>query len=198
MSRVLMIECAEPGLLTVNGQFCGPLEEGGQAFPMGRFTQAYMQFLPYNPNARPLALAVEFEDGRLARLHPQDCGFALVWPNGIVQLELRPQGSDAQAAQQTQAIVPNTLLRYLSLQLAGDLSAKQYLMRAQDGVPLSGYEAAVPLRFAPDDVSGRFDERAGLVRRIAPNAAAVDMALAATVPAGQGKRMIERIEIIRT
>ena len=41
-------------------------------------------------------------------------------------------------------------------------------------------------------------ERAGLLKRLAPNVARVDAALASTVPAGQGRRMIERVEIVRT
>ena len=42
----------------------------------------------------------------------------------------------------------------------------------------------------------RFDERAGLVTRLAPNIARVNAALAVTVPTGQGRRMIERIEVM--
>ena len=73
-------------------------------------------------------------------------------------------------------------------------------MNGQEGTvaaDLSGYQAVVPLRYAPEGASGRFDERAGLVRRIAENAARVDAALAVTVPAGQGRRLIERMEILR-
>ena len=57
------------------------------------------------------------------------------------------------------------------------------------------YDAAVPLRLAPLRSGERFDERAGLVRRLAPNVARVDAALAVTVPAGQGRRRIETIEV---
>ena len=47
-------------------------------------------------------------------------------------------------------------------------------------------------RCAPE----RFDERAGLVVRLAPNIARVNAALAVTVPTGQGKRLIEQIEVM--
>ena len=40
--------------------------------------------------------------------------------------------------------------------------------------------------------------RAGLVRRIADNIAVIDAALAVTTPAGQGRRLIESINILRT
>jgi len=95
---------------------------------------------------------------------------------------------------------PNVLLRYLAMRLVGDEQARGLMMQ-QDvrNVPdLSEYHAAVPLRFAPQNVDMRFDMQAGLVRRVAPNVACVDAALAATVPIGQGRRLIERIEIIRT
>jgi len=54
----------------------------------------------------------------------------------------------------------------------------------------------VPLRFAPLRAPERFDERAGLVVRLAPNIARVNAALAVTVPTGQGKRLIEQIEVM--
>lgn len=198
MYRVLMIECACEGLLTVNGQFCGPLEKDGQAFPMGRNAQAYIHFTAYDPRVGTLAAAIEMRDDRLVRLEPQDRCFALVWPDGVVQLELCPEHRDAQRDARGEDAAACTLLRYLSMNLSGDMQAQRLLMRPQDGISLDGYEAAVPLRFSPAAVSPRFDERAGLVRRIFPNAAVVDAALACTVPTGQGHRMIERIEILRT
>lgn len=33
MRSMLHIQCAVRGLLTVNGQFCGPVDGGGQTFP---------------------------------------------------------------------------------------------------------------------------------------------------------------------
>ena len=84
------------------------------------------------------------------------------------------------------------------LRLLGDPQAERLLLDPRLGADLSGYEAAVPLRFFPQETSVRCDERAGLVRRLDENVAAVDAALAATVPAGQGMRRIERIEIVRT
>ena len=56
----------------------------------------------------------------------------------------------------------------------------------------------MPLRFAPLSAPQRFDDRAGLVRPVAPNIAVVDAALAVTTPAGQGRQMIEQIQIIST
>ena len=93
------------------------------------------------------------------------------------------------------------LLRYLLLRLAGDAQADALLMRPQeqpDGVSLEEYAAALPLRFAPMHASMKFDDRAGLLRRTGENIAHVDAALAITVPAGQGRRLIERIEIFKT
>lgn len=199
MRRMLYIESACVGLLTVNGQFCGPLEKEGQAFPMGDDAQAYVEFTAYDPDAGTMAAVLEMRNGRIVRLEPKERCFALVWPDGVVQLELRlREGVVQEAPFSDEAVMPNVLLRYLSLLLAGEPSAQQYLMRAQDGIALSGYEAVVPLRFAPVFASEQFDECAGLVRRTAANVAVIDAVLAATVPAGRGKKMIERMEIIRT
>ena len=91
---------------------------------------------------------------------------------------------------------PNVLLRYLTMRLAGDAGADALLMRAGAAEGLPAYDAVVPLRFAPLHAPERFDERAGLVTRLAPNIARVNAALAVTVPTGQGRRMIERIEVM--
>lgn len=197
MRRMLMIESAAQGLLTVNGQFCGPLEGEGQAFPAGENAQAYMQFLPYDPQLRPLAAALELKAGEIVRLEPQALCYALSWPDGLIQLELCPDGS-RDGGEKGEEFAPNTLLRYLMLRLAGDPQAQRMLMRVQDEIAMEGYEAAVPLRFGPAAASAAYDERAGLVRRIAPNAAVVDAVLASTVPIGQGRKMIERMEIVKT
>ena len=197
MRRMLMIESAAWGLLTVNGQFCGPLEGEGQAFPAGENAQAYMQFLPYDPQLRPLAAALELKAGEIVRLEPQALCYALSWPDGLIQLEFCPDGGQTGGGK-GEEYAPNTLLRYLMLRLAGDPQAQRMLMRVQDEIAVEGYEAAVPLRFGPAAASAAYDERAGLVRRIAPNAAVVDAVLASTVPIGQGRKMIERMEIVKT
>jgi len=203
MHQMLFIESRTPGVLQVNGFFCGPLEKDGQAFPTGRDAEIYIQLFPFSQGAQPLTVAMQLENGGIARLEPQEAAYALLWPDGIIQLELTPRAAQAEetdAPPQTDGQISSsaTLLRYLSAKIAGDAQADVLLMRAQDGADVSGYDAAVPLRFAPMHAPERFDERAGLVKRLAPNVARVDAALAATVPAGQGRRMIERVEIMRT
>lgn len=199
MHRILLIESAVRGLLYVNGQFCGPLEEDGQAFPMGRDAEIYIQLIPFDEHVRPLAAELHTGGGAISRLSPGERCYALVWPDGIIQLELRPEGSpDAEGGRE--AAAGSTLLRYLAMLLRGDAQAMQLLLRPQEmpAPELEGYEAVVPLRFAPLAAGELFDERAGLVRRVLDNAAAVDVALAVTVPAGQGRRLIERVKVIRT
>lgn len=197
MRRVLLIESAGEGVLFVNGQFIGPMERGGQAFPCGQNEEVYIQLFPFGERA-PLAAKLLLRSGQIAALEPQENCFALLWPDGIVQLELHMQVQEHERAQEERTD-PNALLRYLAMRLAGDEQARFLLMQqdARDAPDLSEYHAAVPLRFAPQDTDGRFDMQAGLVRRIAPNVACVDAALAITVPIGQGRRLIERIKIIR-
>ena len=198
MRKTLLIESAGDGVLFVNGQFCGPMEREGQAFPCGRNEEVYIQLFPFGERM-PLTAKLLLEDGQVAALEPKENCFALLWPDGIIQLELRVQEQEHAPAQEEQ-IAPNALLRYLAMRLAGDEQARLLLMRqdARDMPELSAYHAAVPLRFAPQGMDDRFDMQAGLVRRIAPNVACVDAALGMTVPIGQGRRLIERIEIIKT
>ena len=198
MVQMLMIESGVRGLLMVNGQFCGPVDSEGQAFPAGQSAEIYMQLFPFDESAAPLTAELRLRDGRIERLEPQTRCYALVWPDGVIQLELRPKAQQEEIEPPRQA-ASGTLLRYLTMRLAGEKQAQMLWMRPQDEaqVPdLSGYHAAVPLRFAPLAASERFDERAGLVRRLADNVAQVDAALAVTSPAGQGRRLIERMEIL--
>jgi len=198
MRRMLFIESAGDGVLFVNGQFMGPMEREGQAFPCGENGEIYIQLFPFGERM-PLTAKLLLRGGQIAALEPQENAFALLWPDGIVQLELRMQGREHAWAQGEQS-APNALLRYLTMRLAGDERAQLLLMQQDErNLPdLMEYYAAVPIRFAPQGADGRFDMQAGLVRRIAPNIACVDAAIAITVPAGHGRRLIESIEIIRT
>ncbi len=198
MRRVLYIESGAPGVLAVNGQFCGPLDAQGQALPTGDDAEVYIQLFPFGRSAAPLTAALELRGGELIRLEPADGCYALLWPDGAIEVELRAQDAQETPPQAAEPEAANTLLRYLALRLAGDGQARTLLMNAQQReVDLDGYEAAVPLRFSPPGEGERFDERAGLVRRLAPNVARVDAALAVTSPAGRGHRLIERVEVRR-
>lgn len=198
MVKVLFIESRTPGVLMVNGLFCGPLEAGGQAFPAAGDAEIYIQLFPFSLGAPPVTVAMRLRGGQIERLEPQEAAYALLWPDGVIQVELICAGQQNDAPQEEEKAAASALLAYLSAKLAGDPKADLYLLRAQDGADVTGYDAVVPLRFAPQSAPGRFDERAGLVRRLAPNVARVDAALASTVPAGQGRRMIERVEILGT
>ena len=199
MIRMLMIESGVRGLLMVNGQFCGPVDSEGQAFPAGQSAEIYIQLFPLDESAAPVTAELRLREGRIEYLEPRERCFALIWPDGVIQLELRPQTARHEEPAKTQQAAPSTLLRYLAMRLAGDAQAGTLWMRPQDEAQapdLSIYHAAVPLRFAPAAASERFDERAGLVRRTAENVAQVDAALAITSPAGQGRRLIERMEVL--
>ena len=198
MRSMLHIQCAVRGLLTVNGQFCGPVDGGGQTFPAAQDAEIFIEYTPLAQSAAPLALELVLAGGQIVRLEPAARGYALLWPDGVIQLELRPQALDAQQAGETEQAASNVLLRYLMMRQAGDAGAGALLMRPDAAEGLPAYDAVVPLRFAPLHAPERFDERAGLVVRLAPNIARVDAALAVTIPTGQGKRMIERIEVMET
>lgn len=199
MQPVVFIQSGADGVLLVNGFFCGPVGEG-QSFPAGRDAEVFIQLFPFG-EVLPVTVQLQLRGGRVERLVPQEAAYALCWPDGVIQVELRSSAQRAQesaAKAQRQEETQGVLMRYLSLRLLGDPQAERLLLDPRLGADLSGYEAAVPLRFFPQETSVRCDERAGLVRRLQENVAAVDAALAATVPAGQGMRRIERIEIVRT
>lgn len=192
-----MIESAARGVLVVNGCFCGPLDAQGQAFPASDNAEVYIQFFPFAQGSAPLTAALELRGGQIARLEPEEACYALIWPDGLIQLELRPLGAQTPAEEGAQEqAASGALLRYLMMRLSGDPQARVLLMNPQDEPRLPAYDAVVPLRFGPMRAPERFDERAGLVRRLAPNIARVDAALAITSPAGQGHRLIERIEVM--
>lgn len=198
MDHTLLIESAAQGLLLINGQFCGPMEREGQAFPLGRNAEIYIQLIPFG-EAAPLAVGLEMRDGRIAKLYPKENAFALLWPGGVVQLELRMQ-SQKEPEKTAQRIEPDALVRYLHLRLAGDPRALLLRAGQQDGdVPdLSAYHAAVPMRFMGSDIPDGYALRAGLVRRAEENVAYVDTALARMIDGGQGCRLIGRMDILRT
>jgi len=198
MNHTLLIESAAQGLLLINGQFCGPMEREGQAFPLGRNAEIYIQLIPFG-EAAPLAVGLEMRDGRIAKLYPKENAFALLWPGGVVQLELRMQ-SQKEPEQTAQRIEPDALVRYLHLRLAGDPRALLLRAGQQEGdePDLSAYHAAVPMRFMGSDIPDGYALRAGLVRRAEENVAYVDMALAQMIDGGQGRRLIGHMDILRT
>lgn len=196
--QTLLIEGGMQGVLFVNGQFCGPMEREGQAFPLGRNAEVYVQLFPFG-EGEPLAVQLHMRNGQIEKLEPEENAFSLVWPDGVVQLELRVRAQQESTPEEKLPV--GVLLRYLNLRLAGDPQAQRLWLQPQreGSLPdLSAYHAAVPLRFAPPSAPEQYDDRAGLVRRIAENVAVIDTALAVTAPAGQGRRLIESINILRT
>ena len=169
---------------------------GGQTFPAAQDAEIFIEYTPLAQNAAPLALELVLAGGEIVRLEPAARGYALLWPDGVIQLELRPDAPGEPETGEAEQAAQSVLLRYLALRLAGDAAADALLMHPAAAKGLPAYDAVVPLRFAPLRAPERFDERAGLVVRLAPNIARVNAALAVTVPTGQGKRLIEQIEVM--
>ena len=123
----LLIESGVQGLLFVNGQFCGPMEAEGQAFPMGRNAEVYIQLYPFGEKA-PLTAALVMRGGKIERLEPQENAFALCWPDGVIEVELRSSAQQAQEDGWTQRQEESgVLMRYLTLRLLGDMQAERLL-----------------------------------------------------------------------
>lgn len=88
MQPILLIESAAPGLLYVNGQFCGELTEP-QAFPSWPDARALIEYRPLGRSFEPMACALTLQKG-LIQPHGQEGVFCVQWPEGVAQVELRP------------------------------------------------------------------------------------------------------------
>ena len=141
MRCMLCIQCAIRGLLTINGQFCGPVDGEGQTFPTARDAEIFIEYMPLTENAKPMALELALEQGKVSRIEPAPHGYALIWPDGLIQLELRPEAPDMPEVGETEQAAPNVLLRYLTMRLAGDAGADALLMRAGAAEGLPAYDA---------------------------------------------------------
>lgn len=65
------IQCAIRGLLTINGQFCGPVDGDGQTFPTARDAEIFIEYMPLTENAKPMALELALEQGKVGRIEPR-------------------------------------------------------------------------------------------------------------------------------
>ena len=124
MRSMLHIQCAVRGLLTVNGQFCGPVDGGGQTFPAAQDAEIFIEYTPLAQSAAPLALELVLAGGEIVRLEPAARGYALLWPDGVIQLELRPDAPGEPETGEAEQAAQSVLLRYLALRLAGDAAAE--------------------------------------------------------------------------
>ena len=71
MRSMLHIQCAVRGLLTVNGQFCGPVDGGGQTFPTAQDAEIFIEYTPLAQSAAPLALELVLAGGESSGWNPR-------------------------------------------------------------------------------------------------------------------------------
>ena len=197
MRRMLVISSGARGVLDINGCFCGPVEPCGQAFPTGEDAEIYMRLFPFAPGLCPLTAALILRGGRIVRMEPEDCCYMLLWPDGVMQLELRLPGQeqDMQTGEDGPD-APDLLRTYLELRRMGDPHARELLAAPSAEIALGEYEAVLPLRFAPMNAPGGYDLRAGIVRRLGGNIAAVDAVVAAAAFDAAGRRRIARMAVM--
>lgn len=94
---MLLIQSNTPGLLTLNGQFCGRVDDSPHTYLTHRDDRGYLAFMPYNDAYLPLVREIHLQDDQLS---PPDEGlYALQWPESVCQLELRPAPRFAVPAQ---------------------------------------------------------------------------------------------------
>lgn len=77
---------APDGLIYLNGRFCG--EAGGSGLPLTRDGTVYLEYRPFSGRGEGLALRLSLKAGSLTDGLPEEA-FAVQWPDGLIQLELR-------------------------------------------------------------------------------------------------------------
>lgn len=85
---MLLVQSQTPGLLTINGQFCGRVDEAAHTYMTHRDERAYLSFCPFDDAFLPLTREIHIAGDQL--LSPAQGLYALMWPENICQLELRP------------------------------------------------------------------------------------------------------------
>ncbi len=189
MRRMLLIESGARGVLAVNGVFCGPVEPCGQAFPCGGDAEVYIQLFPFEPGQAPLTAALVLRGGEVERLTPEGCCYMLLWPDGVMELELRMPGQE-DAPDGAREDAQDVLTAYLNMRRTGDARSRELLAGPGAEIALGEYDAVVPLRFMPVGAPRGFDLRAGIVRRVSGNVAKVDAVLARTAVDAAGRQRI--------
>ena len=121
MRCMIEMESAVRGLLWVNGQFCGPVDREGQTFPASENAEIFIQFFPLDIKTKPAALEMVLQNGSIARLEPETVGYALLWADGVIQLEIHPETDEQPDEQAQEQAAQTVLLRYLSMRLAGQM-----------------------------------------------------------------------------
>mgnify|MGYP006868442120 CR=1 FL=1 len=89
----------------------------------GEALEIFIEYTPLAQSAAPLALELILAGGQIVRLEPAARGYALLWPDGVIQLELRPDAPGELETGEAEQAAQSVLLRYLALRLAGDAAA---------------------------------------------------------------------------
>lgn len=87
MLPMLLIESKQPGLLYVNGQFCGKLD-GQQTFIAHQDDRVYLELRPFDTRCAGVVSEIVLSGGMVKP--PESGVFVVEWPEGIKQIELHP------------------------------------------------------------------------------------------------------------
>lgn len=122
MHPMLMVH-APAGLLYLNGRFCG--ETGGSGLPLTRDGVVYLEYRPLAARDGSMALRLELKSGLIADGMVEDA-YAIQWPGGLIELELRPSDLSGEPVQHAQLDTPQGPIRLIE----------------QDGTLFLGFDAA--------------------------------------------------------
>ncbi|MDR1599385.1 MAG: hypothetical protein LBS11_05900 [Oscillospiraceae bacterium] len=134
---------APPGLLYVNGRFCGETDGGG--IPLARDGVVYVEYRPLDPYSSGAALRLSMRGGLLVDGVSGDA-YAVQWPGGLLELEFR--GGDAPEETVTHAQLKTPLGQLRLLERQGSLSVG-YEESGDTVLPVAGPFSELSLRTQP-------------------------------------------------
>jgi len=139
MHPVLMVQ-SPPGLLYVNGRFCGEAE--GSCLPLARDGAAYVEYRPIGSTLEAVTLKLALKRGVLDEGLPEGV-YAVQWPNGLIEVELH--GETAAVSPQQHATLA-TGLGLLELFEQGDRLYLGLEKRSTTELPVVGPYSDLQMR----------------------------------------------------
>lgn len=134
---------APPGLLYVNGRFCGETDGGG--IPLTRDGAVYLEYRPLEPRVPCSALKLTMRGGLLID-GVSDDAYAVQWPGGLLELEFR--GGEVPDEIITHAQLKTPLGQLRLLERLGALSVG-YEDGGETELPVQGPFSELNLRTQP-------------------------------------------------
>lgn len=134
---------APAGLLYLNGRFCG--ETGGSGLPLTRDGVVYLEYRPLATRGEGMAMRLDLKSGQVTGGLIEGA-YAVQWPGGLIELELRGEGPAGEPTLHAQLDTPKG--RLLLIEQDGLLSLG-FGPEDETVLPVDGPVTQVALRTQP-------------------------------------------------